>query len=225
MKRLLLVICIMFSITLNAQSDFYFGPKVGYKRNINVKDNTLSPIVHYKDISNITLGAYGRLMFDNFIIQPELMYNYIAIKTFQCTGPVTISKNHSFILPIYFGYQFINRDNFNMRANIGPVVNFNFDKYTNDLLSVDCCGIDNHEDQLSGSIQTSFKYWDYNFANLGAAFSLGADIYRFTIDLGYSLGLTKVFYNGIVHCDKIYPANNIVRQNTLTFTVGYRFGE
>ena len=112
-----------------------------------------------------------------------------------------------------------------MRANIGNVVNFNFDKYTNDLLSVDCCCIDNHEDQLSGSIQTSFKYWDYNFANLGAAFSLGADIYRFTIDLGYSLGLTKVFYNGIVHCDKIYPANNIVRQNTLTFTVGYRFGE
>ena len=225
MKRLLLIICIMFSITLNAQSDFYFGPKVGYKRNINVKDNTLSTIVHYKDISDITLGAYGRLMFDNFIIQPELMYNYIAIETFQCTGPVTISKNHSFILPIYFGYQFINRDNFNMGANIGPVVNFNFDKYTNDLLSVDCCCIDNHEDQLSGSIQTSFKYWDYNFANLGAAFSLGADIYRFTIDLGYSLGLTKVFYNGIVHCDKIYPANNIVRQNTLTFTVGYRFRE
>lgn len=43
--------------------------------------------------------------------------------------------------------------------------------------------------------------------------------------IGYSLGLTKVFYDGIVTCDKIYPGNNIVRQNTFTFTVGYRFGK
>ena len=150
------------------------------------------------------------------------MYNYIAIETFQCTGPITISKNHSFILPIYFGYQFINRDNFNMRVNIGPVVNFNFDTYADNIM-VSNCIIEPGYQSFDEIIPTSFRYWDYNFANLGAAFSLGVDIYRFTIDLGYSLGLTKVFYDGIVHCDKIYVNNNIVRQNTLTLTVGYRF--
>ena len=219
MKKLLLVICILFSITLNAQTDFYFGPQIGHKSYDNVYRNNLYTSVYYKDISDITLGAYGRFMLDNFIIQPELMYNYIAIKAFQCTGPITVVKNHSFILPIYFGYQFINRDNFNMRVNIGPVVNFNFDKYTDDLLFVSCIIDEDHDDNKL----VSYKYWDYNFANLSAAFSIGADIYRFTIDLGYSLGLTKVFYDGIVNDDKIYTDNNIVRQNTLTLTIGYKF--
>ena len=217
MKRLLLIICIMFSITLNAQSDFYFGPKVGYKRNINVKDNTSSTIVHYKDISDITLGAYGRLMFDNFIIQPELMYNYIAIETFQCTGPVTISKNHSFILPIYFGYQFINRDNFNMRANLGPIVHFNFDK---------CVELMGREPDYDSNVDRSImRQYDYNFANLGAAFNIGADIYRFTVDISYSLGLTNVFYSRAILMSRGANSQGHRGLNTFTFTVGYRFGK
>ena len=197
MKKLLLVICILFSIALNAQTDFYFGPKIGYKESgFKIKKTTMP-----SDGSKLTFGVYGRLLFDKFVIQPELMYNYMAIdlnegKDFVL---VTISKNHSFALPIYFGYQFIHRNNFNMRANIGPVVHFNFDK----------CIYTEPDYELIPYL------WDYNFANLGAAFSLGADIYRFTIDLGYSLGLTNVFRN----------ENNKLRQNTLTFSVGYRFGK
>ena len=226
MKKLLLIICIMFSITLNAQTDFSFGPKIGYKSNYYIRDLTVSDpfIADFKDISDITLGAYGRLMFDKFIIQPELIYNYIAIDAWQCTGPVTILKNHSFSIPVYFGYQFINRDNFNMRVNVGPVVNLNFDKYADNLIPSGC-HIAPGEQLFDDNMRISYIYWDYNFANLAAAFSLGADIYRFTIDLGYSLGLTKVFYDGIVTTDKIYPDNNIIRQNTLTFSVGYRFGK
>ena len=206
----------MFSITLNAQTDFSFGPKIGYKSN----DYNFPLGVSLKNRGNLTLGAYGRFMFNNLVIQPELMYNYITI----CTGPVTIKKNHSFALPVYLGYQFINRDNFNIRVNVGPVVNLNFDKYADNLIPSGC-DIAPGEQLFDDNMRVSYKYWDYNFANLAAAFSLGADIYRFTIDLGYNLGLTKVFYDGIVTTDKIYPNNNIIRQNTLTFSVGYRFGK
>ena len=112
MKKLLLVICILFSITLNAQTDFYFGPKIGYNESVLEVNDAIIPL----DRSNLTFGVYGRLMFDKFIIQPELMYNYMAIDFYfdydELYGNVTISKNHSFALPVYFGYQFINRDNF-----------------------------------------------------------------------------------------------------------------
>ena len=190
MKKLLLIICILFSITLNAQTDFSFGPKIGYKSN----DYNFPLGVSLKNRGNLTLGAYGRFMFNNLVIQPELMYNYITIDYYKCTGPVTITKNHSLALPVYLGYQFINRDNFNMRATAGPIVHFNIDYF----------------------IESMYQQLNYRFMNLGAALNLGVDIYRFTIDLGYSLGFTNVFHN---------IDNPNIRQNSLTFTVGYRFGK
>ena len=198
MKKLLPIICIMFSITLNAQSEFYFGPKIGYKSN---------DYHFYHDNGNLTLGAYGRILFNNNInIQSELMYNYystIAEMVFAQADPIFKVRNHSFALPVYFGYQFINRDNFNMRANLGPVVHFNFDK---------CVEFMGREPDCSSNVEL---YFDYRFANLGAAFNIGADIYRFAVDLSYSLGLTDVFVGEY----------NYNRLNTFTFTVGYRFGK
>ena len=200
MKKLLLIICIMFSITLNAQSEFYFGPKIGYKSN---------DYHFYHDNGNLTLGAYGRILFNNNInIQSELMYNYSSFTIFGYALPVPPIvthkiRIHSFALPVYFGYQFINRDNFNMRANLGPVVHFNFDK---------CVEFMGREPDCSSNVEL---YFDYRFANLGAAFNIGADIYRFAIDLSYSLGLTDVFVGEY----------NYNRLNTFTFTVGYRFGK
>lgn len=101
MKKLLLIICIMFSITLNAQSEFYFGPKIGYKSN----DYHLPLGVRYHDKGNLTLGAYGRILFNNNInIQSELMYNYSTIAKIVLAQRGTILKvrNHSFALPVIY---------------------------------------------------------------------------------------------------------------------------
>lgn len=216
MKRLLLIICIMFSITLNAQSDFYFGPKIGYKSN----DITVPTFEHFSEEGNLTFGVFGRVLFNNNInIQSELMYNHSTITRMACAQPCTIIKvrNHSFALPVYFGYQFINRDNFNMRANLGPIVHFNFDK---------CVELMGREPDYDSNVDVSImRQYDYNFANLGAAFNIGADIYRFTVDISYSLGLTNVFYSrGILLSENEKPQGHR-GLNTFTFTVGYRFGK
>ena len=216
MKRLLLIICIMFSITLNAQSDFYFGPKIGYKSN----DITVPTFEHFSEEGNLTFGVFGRVLFNNNInIQSELMYNHSTITRMACAQPCTIIKvrNHSFALPVYFGYQFINRDNFNMRANLGPIVHFNFDK---------CVELMGREPDYDSNVDRSImRQYDYNFANLGAAFNIGADIYRFTVDISYSLGLTNVFYSRAILMSRGANSQGHRGLNTFTFTVGYRFGK
>lgn len=89
MKRLLIIICIMFSITLNAQSDFYFGPKIGYKSN----DITVPTFGHFSEEGNLTFGVFGRVLFNNNInIQSELMYNHSTITRMAVPNHVLLSK-------------------------------------------------------------------------------------------------------------------------------------
>ena len=78
----------MMAATSNAQADFSFGPKLGYKANslsINRGDLMLYPKGH------VTLGVFGRIMIKDFIIQPELMYNYSELYEGSVTfDPVNI---------------------------------------------------------------------------------------------------------------------------------------
>ena len=214
MKKVIVFLSLLLiTTTLKAQADFSFGPKIGYKANIisiDRGDFVLFPNGH------VTFGAFGRIMIKDFVIQPELMYYYSVLDErsirFNPSNIIHLTSNnraanHSLALPIYFGYQFISRDNFNMRANIGPIVHFNFDSVYEDWSQM----------------------WDYKFLNLGAAFNLGVDIHRFTIDVSYSLGLTNVIKGGI----KLHSMINLGQSrycdsdklNTFSVTLGYRFGK
>ena len=112
MKKVILFLglFLMMAVTLNAQADFSFGPKLGYKANslsINRGDLMLYPKGY------VTLGVFGRIMIKDFIIQPELMYNYSELyegsARFDPVNLVNLSAtptiNHSIALPIYLGYQ------------------------------------------------------------------------------------------------------------------------
>lgn len=212
MKKVILFLSLflMMATTSNAQADFSFGPKVGYKANslsINRGDLLFFPKGH------VTFGAFGRIMIKDFIIQPELMYHYSVLDErsihFNPSNIIHLTSNnratnHSLVLPVYFGYQFISRDNFNMRANIGPIVHFNFDFVFEDI----------------------YQMWDYKFLNLGTALNIGVDIHRFTIDVSYSLGLTNVIKGGIkLHSMINMGFANSDKLNTFSITLGYRFGK
>lgn len=214
MKKVILFLglFLMMAATLNAQADFSFGPKLGYKANslsINRGDLMLYPKGY------VTLGVFGRIMIKDFIIQPELMYNYSElyegsvmfdpVNIINLNGVVSI--NHSIALPIYLGYQFVGRNNFNMRANVGPIVHFNIDDF----------------------IESMYQEWNYRFMNLGAALNIGVDIYRFTFDICYSMGLTNAIKGGVVLNSNIHPGErhnaDTDRLNTFSITLGYRFGK
>ena len=214
MKKVIVFLSLfLITTTLKAQADLSFGPKIGYKANIisiDRGDFVLFPNGH------VTFGAFGRIMIKDFIIQPELMYNYTTlderIVRFQPAYIIpikdyTVSINHSLALPIYLGYQFVERDNFNMRINAGPIIHFNIDDFVEDI----------------------FQEWNYKFMNLGAAFNLGVDIHRFTIDVSYSLGLTNVIKGGLKLRSMINMGQSRYcdsdKLNTFSVTLGYRFGK
>ena len=109
MKKVILFLglFLMMAVTLNAQADFSFGPKLGYKANslsINRGDLMLYPKGY------VTLGVFGRIMIKDFIIQPELMYNYSELYEGSVTfDPVNIinlngvvSINHSIASNVCF---------------------------------------------------------------------------------------------------------------------------
>ena len=214
MKKVVLFLSwfLLMATTSNAQVKFYYGPKVGYKTN-SLSINGGDCVLNQKGY--VTFGAFGRIMINDFIIQPELMYNYSELyegsARFDPVNLVNLSAtptiNHSIALPIYLGYQFVGRNNFNMRATAGPIVHFNIDLFK----------------------ESMYQQWNYRFMNLGAALNLGVDIYRFTIDVCYSMGLTNVIKGGVILNSIMYPGQRFYadtdRLNTFSITLGYRFGK
>ena len=224
MKKILFIAVLLLATTLNAQTNFSWGPKIGYKASfITIEDHFV-----LKPKDNVTFGVFGRIMIKDFIIQPELMYSYSVLDSYSVKfDPRALVytlyeydvklKNNSLALPIYFGYQFVKRDNYKMRVNAGPILHFNFDK----------CEYNNCANPLPGFSPNDLSRWDYKFINIGAALSLGADIHRFVVDLSFTCGLTGAFVDGIELNSMINIGSSAVvysdRYNTLLFTLGYRF--
>ena len=95
-------------------------------------------------------------------------------------------KLNNLSLPVLFGYKLVDGKNFMMRANAGPVAYFT---------------VGDHK-------PTRRKL------NMGGAVGLGVDIWRFTLDINYSLGLTNVFG------DMVGSAK--AKQNIFTTTLGFK---
>ncbi len=114
-------------------------------------------------------------------------------------------------LPILLGYQ-LDGKLVKVRANLGPVIYF--------TLKQDV------ESDVPESVSTD------NIAvkntTLGAGFNVGIDIWRLTLDINYSLGLSKVFgddftlYN-IATGDPMTIDVYDTKQNMFTVTLGFKF--
>ena len=90
-------------------------------------------------------------------------------------------------LPVLFGIKIVDNKNFKMRANVGPVAYFTVGRMASHAKPV----------------------------NLGAALGLGLDIWRFTFDINYSFGLTKVYR-------ELLGVDNNARQNVFVLTMGFK---
>ena len=195
MKKVLLLFAALFMATIaNAQFDICVGPKVGYQA---TKLSLDKQSIKSSFKGNMTFGVFGRVTIKKFIVQPELLY-FKSGKVFEVSviddnfgidnpalNPTFTFNQANLALPIFLGYQFLDLDLIKMRANVGPVFYFAVGKTE---YSSNFTGDDNHKMQESPNENMT----------MGAALNLGVDVWRFTLDINYSLGLTDAFDDELV---------------------------
>lgn len=95
-------------------------------------------------------------------------------------------KINNLSVPVLLGLKIVDKKNLKMRANVGPVAYFTLGNMSDIKKKI----------------------------NMGGAFGLGLDVWRFTFDINYSLGLTKVFGDIV----GVSPA----KQNVFIVTLGFK---
>jgi len=161
MKKLtILIIFAAFTITVNAQGFFDIGPKVGFntsKMTTNMADYTPKTNTSYQ------FGAFARINFGRFYIQPEVYSNSKKGEVVSLSNG--ISTVNSFNLktvdvPALLGIKIINQKPFNVRVMAGPVFSFLMDKSVKGQFTED-------------NLKNSFFGWQYG---------VGVDFLFLTLD-------------------------------------------
>lgn len=226
MKKLLLVLAVVIFANVARAEGFGFciGPKVGYQ---STKLSLEKAEIKKGFSDHLTVGVFGRITINNFIIQPELLwfksgkvFNFDIDPSLNVNNGINVDLNPSLTLtqqnlafPIFLGYQ-IDGGLLKLRANVGPVMYF----LLNQKQTVDSDG---------NTQSVDFDNLDAKGMTWGAAFNIGLDVWMFTLDVNYSFGLSKFFksddvnwsvgeYSGSIHLDK-------TKQNVFTITLGLKF--
>lgn len=206
MKKVLLLFAAMLLATVaNAQYDFSMGPKIGYQTAKFTLDREL-----LKSSGNMTFGAFARVNINKFVIQPELLY-YKSEKFFElnlgATNPSLTIQQRNLYLPVFFGYHLIDTELLKVRANVGPTFYFNVGK--TDYI-------------LNKTTITKVQDSPIEDVSFGAALNLGVDIWRMTLDVNYSLGLTDAFDDEIKIGGYVFDLGDDTKQNIFMITLGFR---
>ena len=214
--------------------DLAIGPKVGYqttKLSYN-KANIKS------DFSNhFTAGLFGRVTIGRVYVQPEVLY-FKTSNVFE--GHVTgVESNNLFNLPtganvnvtlnqmnlqvpILFGVNIIDLDLVTLRAQAGPTANFVLQSKT----------LYDHTYTINGQqaeIENTTTDQQFNPKSIawGLQAGLGVDVLkRFTLDVNYNFGMSKVFENlNETTLGETFDFSNIdnTKQNMFMVTLGIKF--
>ena len=201
----------------NAQiSPITFGPKVGYQTTkLSLDENVIKS--DFK--GNMTFGVFARLTIKNIVLQPELLY-FKSGKVFEVSAlgndwglnnlipnPTFTISQSNFALPIMIGYQFIDIPIIKMRANVGPVFYFAVGKAEYSMNGNDIpLPVESATEDMT----------------MGAALNLGLDIWKLTLDINYSLGLTDVFDDELEIAGHEIDLGDDTKQNIFTVTLGFK---
>lgn len=220
MKKLLLVLTIVLFANVARAEGFGFciGPKIGY--------HTATLSLKKADIKSgfsehFTAGVFGRITIKDFIIQPELLwfksgkvFNFDIDPSISTSGlalnPSVTLTQQNLALPIFLGYQLDGRL-VKVRGNVGPVMYF----VLSQKQEVDGNGQSVNVDNLNTNKMT----W-------GAALNVGVDVWKLTLDISYSFGLSNLFGSDNVEWSFNGNKGNIAldktKQNMFTVTLGLK---
>jgi len=174
MNRIALLLLILPSIMLaqTPAKPFDFGAKVGI--NVNTLSTSL-PDYTGEYYTGFGIGVFGRINVEKFYVQPELMYSAVG-GDFTFDGVAYQARHQGLMMPVLFGYKFVDFKLMNIRAYAGPYFFYQFGN------RVDAVG------QGSTAIDMEGK-----FNEMGAGIQAGAglDIWKLTFDLRYHWGLSN----------------------------------
>lgn len=218
MKKVFLLFAALFIATIaNAQiSPITFGPKVGYQ---TTKLSLDKNVIKSDFKGNMAFGVFARLTIKNVVLQPELLY-YKSGKMFEVNAlgndwglnnlvpnPTFTINQSNLALPVLIGYQFVDIPILKMRANVGPVFYFAVGKAEYSM---------NGED-IPLPVESATENM-----TMGAALNLGVDIWKLTLDVNYSLGLTDVFDDELEVGGYEVDLGDNTKQNIFTVTLGFK---
>ena len=214
--------------------DIAIGPKVGYQ---TTKLSYDKADIKSGFANHFTAGLFGRVTIGRIYVQPEVLY-FKTSNVFD--GHVTgVESNNLFNLPtganvsltlnqmnlqvpLLIGVNVIDLDLITLRAQVGPTANFVlksktlYDKtYTFNGQQTD--------------IENTTTDQDFNPKSIswGLQAGLGIDVLkRFTLDVNYNFGLSKVFENlNETTLGETFDFSNIdnTKQNIFMVTVGIKF--
>ena len=226
MKKLLLVLAVVLFANVARAEGFGFclGPKIGYQ---TTKLSWEKAEIKKGFSDHFTAGVFGRITIHNFIIQPELLwFKSGQVFDFDIDPSVNVGQNvnvdlnpsltltqQNLAFPIFLGYQ-IDGGLLKLRANVGPVMYF--------VLS------QKQEVDANGATQSvNFKNLDAKEMTWGAALNVGLDVWKLTLDINYSFGLSKFFKSDSVDWSFGNSSGSFAldktKQNVFTITLGLKF--
>lgn len=182
-KRIIFFLSVLtiFPLLTQAQATIRIGGKAGVnwtRFNTDPNDFATSARIGYQ------LGAFARIG-DLVYFQPEFQWAWSNTRLSdpdQATQPGDQSLDiHYFRVPVQLGFTPLENDdkNINWRFMTGPVFNFKFTQNSNDI--------------PSSIFDPTANLKSYNVA---VRFGTGFDLWYFTCDISYDLGVTDVFEIG-----------------------------
>jgi len=216
-KLLLTIFSVVLGTALMAQL-----PNIGIRVGLTSSQLTtnISETFSSENTLGYQAGAFVRLNFDKFYIQPELIYNHRSTKLQYEINPVIDGENQqlgvrsdlkigTFDIPVLFGFKIVKTKLLNIRFFAGPELSF----ATSKSLSYEYTTGDGEE--FNGEVPDDSKLSvdDFNQTTWYMQAGAGIDVLFLTFDIRYEKGLSDLYNQGDLD----------ISNNVWVFTLGMKF--
>lgn len=205
-KKILLITAFVGMYATTQAQEFVLGAKLGVTttqvlgsdyKNFSTPDN----------YNGLLLGAYTRLSFVGFFVQPEILLRNLNfnINNKQNGANSTAKNNLTYVdVPVLFGKKLLKL----VRLSAGP----NFQFLVNKDISIS-----------NASVVDPIKEGDFNNFVLGAQAGIGVDVWKLSFDIRYDFSLSKIGEAAKLVNTNANNTDFSSRASMLQFSVGYRF--
>ena len=239
MKKTILLIAALLIMGSSAFAiggiDLAIGPKVGYQ---TAKLSYQKSDIKAGFANSFTVGLFGRVEIGGLYVQPEVLW-FKSSNAFE----MTIDKENASILgfeypnglqftmtrnamniqvPVLIGYK-IDLGILSLRPQVGPTANFVIPAKTIVQKSASLDGQAQFPAELENAeFETKSIAW-------GVQMGVGVDLFGFTLDINYNLGVSKILGADVIQglrpelADKVNLGNiDKTKQNMFMVTLGYK---